>query len=82
MFLNPLFCRTLATVTGATIELYDTDGSIGAAKGAGMGAHIYNDHNEAFASLEKLQVIEPDLARRDEYLAAYNRWKEVLKSQS
>jgi xylulokinase len=82
MFLSPLFRDTLAGVSGATIELYETDGSVGAAKGAGMGAGIYKDHNEAFASLEKLQVIEPDLARRDEYLAAYNRWKEVLKSQS
>ena len=34
MFLSPLFRDTLAGVTGATIELYDTDGSIGAAKGS------------------------------------------------
>ena len=43
MFLNPLFCRTLAAVTGATIELYETDGSVGAAYGAGIGAGIYAD---------------------------------------
>ena len=53
MFLSPLFRNTLAGVSGATIELYDTDGSVGAAKGAGMGAGIYKDNNEAFASLEK-----------------------------
>ena len=40
MFLSPIFRNTLAGVTGATIELYDTDGSVGAAKGAGMGAGI------------------------------------------
>lgn len=34
MFLSPLFRDTLAGVSGATIELYDTDGSVGAAKGA------------------------------------------------
>ena len=78
MFLSPLFRNTLAGVSGATIELYDTDGSVGAAKGAGIGAGIYKDSNEAFASLEKLQVIEPDEARRAEYLAAYAHWKEVL----
>ena len=50
MFLSPLFRNTLAGVCGATIELYDTDGSVGAAKGAGMGAGIYKDNNEAFAS--------------------------------
>lgn len=32
MFLSPLFRETLAGVTGAVIELYDTDGSVGAAK--------------------------------------------------
>ena len=79
MFLSPLFRDTLAGVSGATIELYDTDGSVGAAKGAGLGAGIYGNADEAFASLEKLQVIEPDAARRNEYLSAYARWKETLK---
>ncbi len=79
MFLSPLFRDTLAGVSGGTIELYDTDGSVGAAKGAGIGAGIYKDHDEAFATLDKLQVIEPDEAHRPEYLAAYARWKETLK---
>ena len=80
MFLSPLFRDTLAGVSGATIELYDTGGSVGAAKGAGIGAGIYKDNNEAFASLDKLQVIEPDEAHRAEYLAAYARWKDILKN--
>jgi len=80
MFLSPLFRDTLAGVSGATIELYDTDGSVGAAKGAGIGVGIYKDSTEAFATLEKLQVIEPDVARRSEYLAAYAQWKKVLFS--
>ena len=78
MFLSPLFRDTLAGVSGATIELYDTDGSVGAAKGAGIGAGIYKNADEAFASLEKLQVIEPKAADREAYAAAYARWKEVL----
>jgi xylulokinase len=81
MFLSPLFRNTLAGVSGATIELYDTDGSVGAAKGAGIGAGIYKDNSEAFATLDKLQVIEPDAAHRAEYQAAYARWKEILKEK-
>ena len=80
MFLSPLFRNTLAGVSGATIELYDTDGSVGAAKGAGIGAGIYKDSNEAFASLDKLEVIEPDAVRRSEYQAAYARWKQTLQT--
>ena len=78
MFLSPLFRNTLAGVSGATIELYETDGSVGAAKGAGMGAGIYADHNEAFATLEKLQVIEPNAADSAAYAEAYARWKDTL----
>ncbi len=79
MFLSPLFRDTLAGVTGAVIELYDTDGSVGSAKGAGIGAGIYRDHDEAFATLEKLDVIEPNHAKRQEYLDAYARWKHRLE---
>ena len=79
MFLSPIFRETLAGVTGATIELYDTDGSVGAAKGAGIGAGIYKDNNEAFATLEKLEVIEPKLKDADAYAEAYGRWVEYLE---
>jgi len=74
MFLSPIFRDTLAGVTGATIELYDTDGSVGAAKGAGIGAGIYKDHNEAFATLDKLAVIEPNLTNKAAYEDAYQHW--------
>lgn len=78
MFLSPIFRETLAGVTGAVIELYDTDGSVGAAKGAGMGAGIYKDNKEAFATLAKLQVIEPDETRKPAYCEAYERWKSYI----
>lgn len=78
MFFSDVFRNTLAGVSGATIELYETDGSVGAAKGAGLGCGIYKDNNEAFASLKKLAVIEPDEKRRGEYLEAYSLWKEKL----
>ena len=78
MFLSDIFRNTLASTSGATIELYETDGSVGAAKGAGMGCGLYKDNNEAFATLKKLAVIEPDAVRREEYLSAYARWKDCL----
>ena len=80
MFLSPIFRDTLASVSGATINLIDTDGAAGAAKGAGIGAGIYADNNEAFSSLKVLKVIEP-AADRTPYLEAYARWKSVLKQQ-
>lgn len=80
MFLSPIFRDTLAGVSGATIELYETDGSAGAAKGAGIGTGIYKDHDEAFSTLKKLAVIEPDESNRAAYLEAYAEWKKELQT--
>lgn len=78
MFLSDIFRNTLATTSGSTIELFETDGSVGAARGAGMGCGIYKDNQEAFASLKKLAVIEPDAAQQEACLEAYALWKERL----
>lgn len=75
MFLSPIFRDTLAGTTGATIELYDTDGAAGAAKGAGVGAGLYASTDEAFATLRRLAVIEPDTTHAADYRAAYTRWR-------
>ncbi len=79
MFLSPIFRETLANTSGATIELYETDGSVGSARGAGMGCGIYRDNTEAFASLKKLGVIAPDTQQQEQYLEAYARWKQALE---
>lgn len=81
MFLSPLFRDTLAAVSGATIKLFETDGSVGAAKGAGIGAGIYKDNNEAFATLRKISEITPT-SDRTPYLEAYARWKEILEKNN
>ena len=77
LFLSPLFRRTLAAVTGASIELYETDGSVGAAYGAGIGAGIYKDSDDAFKTLKHIATEEPveDVAA---YKEAYERWKACL----
>jgi xylulokinase len=79
MFLSDIFRKTLASVSGATIELYDTDGSVGAAKGAGIGCGIYKDNKEAFSTLKRLDEIQPETG--SEYQEAYQRWKQVLEKQ-
>ena len=81
MFLSPIFRETLATTSGATIELYDTDGSVGAAKGAGIGCGIYANHDEAFASLERKAIITPDNSKAQAYLDAYARWQDHLNNK-
>ncbi len=79
MFLSPVFREALACVTGTVIELFDTNGADGAAKGAGIGACIYSSAEEAFASLKKIDVTEPDGLKADKYCAAFEVWKERLQ---
>ena len=79
MFLSPIFRDTLAGITGATIELYNTDGSVGAARGAGIGSGYYKSFNEAFSNLKKLETIVPDNSKIAEYQEAYNNWKDQLE---
>ena len=78
MFLSPLFRDTLASTSGATIELLETDGSVGAAKGAGIGCGMYKDNTEAFSTLKKIAVIEPDNTKAQQYKDAYEKWKAEL----
>jgi xylulokinase len=78
MFLSPLFRETLASISGAVIELFDTDGAAGAAKAAGVGAGIYASPAEAFSSLKKIMTVEPDNRNKAQYQEAYQRWKSLI----
>ena len=81
MFLSPVFRETLAGISGATIELYDTDGSVGAARGAGIGSGYYASPKEAFAGLQKLETVDPDNSQKTQYEEAYQSWKKQLNKQ-
>jgi xylulokinase len=58
------------------VELYNCDGSVGAALGAGIGAGVYKTAKEAFTQAKPLTVIEP--TKKKEYKAVYEEWKELL----
>lgn len=82
MFLSPVFGETLAGLTGALVELYNTDGSTGAALGAGLGCSYYASPAEAFTNLKKLRTILPDEKKSEEYNRAYENWEQNLKLYS
>jgi len=78
MFLSPLFREAFVNMNQVSLELYDTDGSQGAARGAGIGVGIYANAKEAFAGLERLSVFEPEKEKVAAYAEVYGQWKEVL----
>jgi xylulokinase len=78
MFLSPIFREAFVNTTGTTLELYNTDGAQGAARGAGVGSGFYNSPSEAFAGLQRIDVIEAEPGKQKEYLDAYQIWLEHL----
>ena len=78
MFLSPLFAEAFANTTGATIELFNTDGAQGAARAAGVGAKIFKSTEEAFTGLRVLETIRPQQGLQEQYAEAYTSWKKHL----
>lgn len=81
MFLSPLFAEAFATISGATVELYNTDGSQGAARGAGIGAGLYQKPEDAFIGLEPVRKVAPNRKLAAGYKKAYQLWESFLKQQ-
>jgi xylulokinase len=75
LFLSRVFRQIFSDVTGTTIELFDTDGATGAARGGGIGAGIYASPAEAFKSLKIIEYIQPDTERQKIYAELYQTWK-------
>jgi len=78
LFRSRIFCDTLAGSAGVAIELYNTDGAQGAARGAALGAGFFASPAEAFGGLARREVIEPDRKRSGEYADIYGRWHDLL----
>lgn len=76
LFLSDVFAQTFVDVTGIPVELYENDGSIGAALGAGIGAGIFKNTEEAFTQHEVVQYLEPKNTAT--YEAIYQQWKKIL----
>lgn len=76
MFLSDVFRNAFVNATGVPVELYESDGSVGAALGAGIGVGFFKRSSEAFHKREVLDTIIPDKA--DLYNELYQRWKAIL----
>jgi len=62
------------------ITLYNTDGSVGAARGAGIGCGFYRSEEEAFSGLEVTGSSEPDPHLAMIYDARYSEWLDILEN--
>jgi xylulokinase len=75
MFSSELFIEAFVNACGVPVELYNNEGSIGAAIGSGIGVGEFSTEN-AFSNLKPIRMIEPQRSR--EYEPVYQEWKELL----
>lgn len=78
LFLSRLFTEAFVNVTGVPVELYENDGSTGAALGAGIGAGIFASPAEAFKQMKPLETVNPTTQA---YEPVYQEWKGLLERQ-
>lgn len=76
LFLSRVFQQSFAGATDVPVELYDNDGSVGAALGAGLGVGAYAGRSEAFSGLKKHVTIEP--RQVELYNELYHKWRKSL----
>lgn len=75
LFLSPVFREIFTNTTQTTLELYNTSGAEGAARGAAFGYGYYGSLEEAFQGLKCIKRIEPDPALTSQYQDIYQEWK-------
>jgi xylulokinase len=78
LFLSDVFIQSFVNATGIAVELYENDGSAGAALGAGIGAGIYQSNGDTYTNFKPLQKFEP--TNVELYNQLYNEWKKLLES--
>jgi len=78
LFLSDRFCQAFCQLTGAPLELYDTDGAQGAARAAGVGSGVFANHQEALESLEQIGGFAPKAELQDVYTDFFGRWQTEL----
>ena len=81
MFLSPVFREAFVNTINADLELYETDGAEGAARGAALGAGFYTSEKDAFKSLKCLGKYSPEPALQNKYRDLYNQWKTQLQAK-
>lgn len=79
MFLSEVFTGSFVNTLHVPVELYNCDGSVGAAIGAGLGAGVYETEAAAFSNFKPLTLVQPN--RQQEYDELYGKWLALLQKQ-
>lgn len=78
LFRSDIFSNTIATLIGQEIEIYNTTGAIGAARACELHKGDFAAFGEKIMNNDYVMGFKPS-ANKEEYQAAYQKWKNELK---
>jgi xylulokinase len=78
LFLSKVFREIFVNTCNVKLEMYNTDGSQGAARGAGIGAGYYPLVSDAFNGLKRIENLDSNKELVDKYELIYQKWKNNL----
>ncbi|MGY6648464.1 xylulokinase [Wenyingzhuangia sp. IMCC45574] len=81
MFQSEVFSTTIATLTGAEIQVKETSGAVGAAIGAGYGAGEIENLDTAFSKENIVKTYQGDALKKEALEQAYQKWLAVLETK-
>jgi xylulokinase len=78
LFRSEIFSNTVATLIGHEIEIYNTTGSVGAARAVGLLDGDFEKFGKNIIKNDHVMTYMP-LKNNEPYLEAYNNWKKELE---
>lgn len=78
LFRSEIFSNTVATLIGHEIEIYNTTGSVGAARAVGLVDGDYEKFGQNIMKNDYVMTYVP-LQNSEPYVSAYQNWKQELE---
>ena len=78
LYQSEVFAQTVATLIQKEIEIYNTTGAIGAARGAGVASGSFSEVGTVLSNNDFIKTHQP-VTTNEPYVEAYHRWKQELK---
>ncbi|MEQ8583790.1 MAG: FGGY family carbohydrate kinase [Marinoscillum sp.] len=79
LFQSAIFSKTISTLANAPIELVETTGAVGAARGAAYAQGHFSSLAEAVSGDATVNIYEPTVSEYQQYSNAYQAWVGDLK---
>jgi xylulokinase len=87
LFKSEIFREAFVNTCNISLDIYNTDGSQGAARGAGIGSGFYSSggevlnfrNREVFKGLSLIEKLEPQENKVQKYNLSFEKWKSKLE---